>query len=102
MVHIRGRGSTVTAQWFFPQNHHPESAPGGTVSALVCRWPEVRHAVPRNRFRGPVNGDSFSHVLMLTRWRAIVNRCFTRGAPRRRLAGGAPGVKYFPESSSDQ
>lgn len=91
VVHIRGRGPAAPTQWFFPENHHSESAPGGTVSALMSGWPVIRFPVPRYRFRRPVTGDSFSHGLILTPPRLSVHRFLARGSPLRRMAGGAPG-----------
>ena len=88
VVHIRGRGPAAPAQWLFPENHHPESAPGGTVSALVGSWPVIRFPVPRCRFRRPVAGDSFSHVLILTPPRLSVHRYSARGSRFGEWRGG--------------
>lgn len=92
VVHIRGRGPAAPAQWFFPQDHHPESAPGGTVSALMGGWPVIRFPAPRYRFRRPMTGDSFSHGLILTPPRLSVHRFSARGSRFEEWRGGSPGV----------
>jgi hypothetical protein len=82
VVHIRGRGPTAPAQWFFSQHQQPQQPPGGTVSALMSRGPVIRRSGSPDRFAWTVTGYPFSH--------GLTSSVFSPGVPAYENGGGGP------------